>query len=177
MVVRALRTPLPIPSGIEVVIDGSVITAKTSKATLQYVVNAGISIIKEDNALKFAVTNPAANNNLIGTARALVSNMFLGLSEGFERKLVLMGVGYRAQVQGKKLALNLGLSHPVNYQIPDGITIEAPSQTELVIKGTDKRLVGQVAAEIRAFRPPEPYKGKGVRYADERIILKEGKKK
>ena len=114
---------------------------------------------------------------MAGTTRALIANMVVGVSQGFERKLELRGVGYRASTQGDKLNLTLGFSHPVNYQIPDGVTVETPSQTEVLVKGTDKQKVGQVAAEIRAFRPPEPYKGKGVRYADERVVIKEAKKK
>lgn len=175
---RVSNNPITIPSGIEIILDGKVITLKSSKATLKERIHHAVEIVKEDNMLRIKPRENIENADAIaGTTRVLLNNNIIGLTKGFEKKLVLMGVGYRAQVQGKKLNLALGFSHPVNYQIPDGINIETPSQTEITIKGINKNLVGQVAAEIRAFRPPEPYKGKGVRYVDEEIILKEGKKK
>ncbi len=175
---RVANNPITIPSGIEVILDGKVITLKSSKATLKERIHNAVEIVKEGNMLRIKPRGNIENADAIaGTTRVLLNNNIIGLTKGFEKKLVLMGVGYRAQVQGKKLNLALGFSHPVNYQIPDGINIDTPSQTEITIKGINKNLVGQVAAEIRAFRPPEPYKGKGVRYVDEEIILKEGKKK
>jgi large subunit ribosomal protein L6 len=137
----------------------------------------GIGLEQDGQTLTVTGSEDRKLNAMAGTTRALVSNMVTGVSQGFERKLELRGVGYRAQAQGKKLNLTLGFSHPVHYDVPEGITVETPSQTEVVVKGTDKQKVGQVAAEIRAFRPPEPYKGKGVRYADERVVIKEAKKK
>jgi large subunit ribosomal protein L6 len=137
-----------------------------------------VEIVQEDGSLQVAARKQDRQIvAMAGTTRALVANMVTGVSEGFERKLELRGVGYRAQSKGKTLNLTLGFSHPVDYPVPEGVTVETPSQTEVVVKGTDKQKVGQVAAEIRAFRPPEPYKGKGVRYADERVVLKEAKKK
>lgn len=177
MASRVANNPIPIPAGIEVSMDGKVITVK-GKATLTHQIHDAVTVTREENVLK--ITSVAKMENadaFAGTTRALINNMIVGLTTGFERKLTLIGVGYRAQVQGKKLALSLGFSHPVNYQLPEGITVETPSQTEIIIKGIDKQLVGQVAAEIRAFRPPEPYKGKGVRYVDEHVVRKEGKKK
>ncbi len=175
---RVANNPIEIPKGIEVNINGQEITVKGSKATLTYHVHDAVTVTKEENILKIVSLENVENADAFaGTTRALLNNMIIGLNHGFEKKLTLIGVGYRAQVQGKKLALSLGFSHPVNYPIPDGITIETPSQTEIVVKGIDKQKVGQVAAEIRAYRPPEPYKGKGVRYADEEVMRKEGKKK
>jgi large subunit ribosomal protein L6 len=141
-------------------------------------VNPEVSIDENDNLITFAARSGSKfSSAMSGTTRALVANMVFGVSQGFEKKLELVGVGYRAQSQGKKLNLTLGFSHPVSYEAPEGITIETPSQTEILIKGTDKQKVGQVAAEIRHFRPPEPYKGKGVRYAGEHVVMKEAKKK
>ena len=175
---RVANNPIEIPKGIEVNINGQEITVKGSKATLTHHIHDAVKVTKEENILKIAPLEKIENADAFaGTTRALLNNMVVGLNHGFEKKLTLIGVGYRAQVQGKKLSLALGFSHPVNYSIPDEITIETPSQTEIIIKGVDKQKVGQVAAEIRAYRPPEPYKGKGVRYADEEVIRKEGKKK
>jgi large subunit ribosomal protein L6 len=136
-----------------------------------------VEISREDNVLKFSPTSMDNSDALAGTTRALLNNMVTGVSEGFEKKLQLVGVGYRAQAQGNVLNLTLGFSHPVAFKVPEGITVETPSQTEVVVKGTDKQVVGQVAANIRAYRPPEPYKGKGIKYADEQIVRKEAKKK
>ncbi len=176
---RVAKKPISIPAGVEVSIEGQLVTVKGAKGQMQHQVNDFVSVEKNDsNELVVAVRS---NNKQAwaqaGTARAVVNNLVTGVSTGFERKLQLIGVGYRAQVQGKSLNLSLGFSHPVEYAVPEGITIEAPSQTEVVIKGMDKQKVGQVAAEIRAYRPPEPYKGKGVRYADEVVVRKEAKKK
>jgi large subunit ribosomal protein L6 len=174
---RIASNPVTIPSGVDVNIVGSMVTVKGSKGELSHDVHPLVKVEKEDNVLKTTVVNNSKfANALSGTTRALIQNIVTGVSEGFERKLTIVGVGYRAAVSGKVLKLTLGFSHPVEFQIPAGITIEAPSQTELIIKGFDKQQVGQVAANIRRFRPPEPYKGKGVRYSDERIIRKEAKK-
>jgi large subunit ribosomal protein L6 len=179
---RVANNPITIPAGIEVSMDGKAITIKSSKVGNRHAcslqIHPAVEVTKEDNMLRIKPRENIENADAFaGTIRALINNMIIGLEKGFEKKLTLIGVGYRVQVQGKKVNLALGFSHPINYQIPDGISIETPSQTEIVVKGVSKQLVGQVAADIRAFRPPEPYKGKGVRYADEEIILKEGKKK
>ncbi len=173
---RVAKNPVKLPKGVDANLQAQQLTLKSTKGQLQFDVHAGVEITIEGGEIKFAPRTPDADAQA-GTARAIINNMVHGLSQGFERKLTLVGVGYRAQVQGKVLNLTLGYSHPVNYDIPVGITIETPSQTEVIIKGSDRQLVGQVAAKIRGFRPPEPYKGKGVRYADEVIILKETKKK
>jgi large subunit ribosomal protein L6 len=174
---RIASNPVTIPSGVDVNIVGSLITIKGSKGELSHDIHPLVKVEQEDNVLKTTVNNNSKfANALSGTTRALIQNLVTGVSEGFERKLGIVGVGYRAAVSGKVLNLTLGFSHPVEFQIPEGITIETPSQTEIVIKGSDKQQVGQVAANIRAYRPPEPYKGKGVRYSDERIIRKEAKK-
>ncbi len=175
---RVAKQPVELPSGVEVKIDGQAILVKGAKGSMQHDVHGSVEVRQDDNVLTFAPKEEStAAVALAGTTRALVSNMVTGVSEGFEKKLQLVGVGYRAQAQGQKLNLTLGLSHPVDYPVPEGITIETPSQTEVVVKGVDKQRVGQVAAEIRAYRPPEPYKGKGVKYADEVIVRKEAKKK
>lgn len=175
---RIANKPVTIPKGVEITLTGRNLAVKGPKGRLELAVNDRVTVKSEDQVLKFAAGDEAPGAvALAGTARALANNMVVGVSSGFERKLELVGVGYRAQAQGKKLNLTLGLSHPVNYQIPDGITIETPSQTEIVVKGCDRQLVGEVAAKIRAYRPPEPYKGKGVRYSDERVVRKEAKKK
>jgi large subunit ribosomal protein L6 len=176
---RVAKSPVSVPKGVEVKLQAQEIAIKSSKGQLEHQVHRDVEVsLSEDNVLTFA---PRSNSRqaiaLAGTTRALVNNMVEGLSKGFERKLNLFGVGYRAQVQGESLNLTLGFSHPVEFSIPEGITIECPSQTEVVVKGIDKQLVGQVAANIRRYRPPEPYKGKGVRYSDEIISLKETKKK
>lgn len=175
---RVAKNPITIPGGVEVTIKNQNVSVKGPKGTLAREINDLVAIKQEDNVLTFA---PAAEAPgawaQAGTARALLNNMVTGVTQGFEKKLQLVGVGYRAQAQGKTLNLTLGFSHPVNFAVPEGITIETPSQTEILVKGTDKQAVGQVAANIRGYRPPEPYKGKGVRYADERIVLKEAKKK
>ena len=170
--------PVTLPKGVEIKLDGQELTVKGSKGTLSHTVHELVSVTVEDGVARVV---PASESQqawaLAGTTRALLANMVTGVSEGFERKLELVGVGYRAQAQGKTLNLTLGFSHPVAYQLPEGITAETPTQTEVVIRGIDKQLVGQVAANVRGFRPPEPYKGKGVRYAGEQILRKEAKKK
>ncbi len=174
---RIAKNPITIPSGVEVTINGKDVTVKGKKGQLKHSVHQMVSIKQEDGKLSFDVRNNSkAANALSGTTRALLQNLVKGVSEGYERKLEIVGVGYRAQAQGKKLNLTLGFSHPVDFPVPEGITIETPSQTEIVIKGIDKQLVGQVAANIRDYRLPEPYKGKGVKYSDEKIIRKEAKK-
>lgn len=175
---RVAKKPIELPKGVEVDVNGRELSIKGPKGAFKYELHETVEIAKADNVLTFAPKDgDAAHFAMAGTMRAVVNNMVKGVSEGFERKLELVGVGYRAQAQGKKLNLTLGYSHPIEYSVPEGITIETPSQTEIVVKGADRQLVGQVAAEIRSFRPPEPYKGKGVKYADEQIIRKEAKKK
>jgi large subunit ribosomal protein L6 len=173
---RILRSPLELPSGVEVKLTDSNVQVKGSKGELTLALPANVTVRQDDKQL---VVEPSEDDQLplAGTIRALLGNMVQGVTSGYEKSLELRGVGYRAQMKGKELNLTLGFSHPVDYPVPDGITIETPSNTEVVIKGADKQKVGQVAAEIRAFRPPEPYKGKGVRYKDERVIMKEAKKK
>ncbi|MCH9694452.1 MAG: 50S ribosomal protein L6 [Gammaproteobacteria bacterium] len=175
---RIAKVPVELPKGVEFKQDGNRITLKGGKGELSMELNSEVTLSQEEGEIKLAPRSGSRFSSAItGTMRSLIANMAQGVSEGFERKLELVGVGYRAQAQGSKLNLSLGFSHPVVYAAPDGISIETPSQTEVVIKGADKQKVGQVAAEIRRFRPPEPYKGKGVRYADERVVLKEAKKK
>jgi len=175
---RIAKEPIELPKGVEFKQDGNVVTLKGGKGELSVELNSEVELTQDDNLLKFMPRSGSRFASAIsGTMRSIVANMAHGVSTGFERKLELVGVGYRAQAQGKKLNLTLGFSHPVEYVVPAGIDIETPSQTEIVIRGADKQQVGQVSAEIRRFRPPEPYKGKGVRYADERVVLKEAKKK
>ena len=175
---RIAKAPVELPQGIEFKQEGTVVTIKGSKGSLSLDLNTEVQLTQEDGQLQLAPRSGSRFAMAVtGTTRALLANMVHGVTEGFERKLELVGVGYRAQAQGNTLNLTLGFSHPVVYEVPEGISIETPSQTEVVIRGTDKQRVGQVAAEIRRFRPPEPYKGKGVRYSDERVMLKEAKKK
>jgi len=175
---RVANSPVSIPSGVEISIASGAINVKGAKGALSHIISDAVEVKQEDATLTFGAKDGHANSNaLAGTTRALINNMVTGVSQGFEKKLQLVGVGYRAQAQGKVLNLSLGFSHPVEFAVPEGITIETPSQTEVVVKGVDKQQVGQVAANIRSIRPPEPYKGKGVRYADEQIVRKEAKKK
>ncbi len=175
---RVAKKPIELPKGVEFRDNDGEITVKGPKGTLSLQLHPQVGIEQDEQSLQIAARSAAKNVvAMAGTTRALIANMATGVSEGFECKLQLVGVGYRAQVQGNNLNLTLGFSHPVNYPVPEGISIETPSQTEIVIKGIDKQRVGQVAAEIRQYRPPEPYKGKGVRYADERVVIKEAKKK
>lgn len=175
---RVANNPIEVPSGIEVTLNGQAVKVKGPKGELNLVGHDLVEISQQDQTLTFAARNSEKSADaLAGTTRALINNMVTGVSQGFEKKLTLVGVGYRAQAQGNKLNLSLGFSHPVEFQVPEGIKVETPSQTEVVVSGVDKQQVGQVAAEIRAYRPPEPYKGKGVRYADEQVLRKEAKKK
>lgn len=175
---RVAKTPVELPKGVEFKQEGNVVTLKGGKGSLSLELNNEVTLSHEDNQLQVAPRSGSRFSTAIaGTMRSLLANMAQGVSEGFERKLELVGVGYRAQAQGNKLNLTLGFSHPVVHDVPEGVSVETPSQTEIVIRGADKQKVGQVAAEIRGYRPPEPYKGKGVRYADERVVLKEAKKK
>ena len=174
---RIAKAPIAVPAGVEVTLNGQEIKVKGKGGELTRVVNDAVEVALNDNVITTAPRDVANAWAQAGTARALINNMIQGVNEGFEKKLQLVGVGYRAAVKGKVLDLTLGFSHPVNFDIPAGITIEAPSQTELVVKGADKQLVGQTAANIRSYREPEPYKGKGVRYADEHVRRKEAKKK
>ena len=170
--------PVSIPSGVTVNVNGQSLEVKGAKGALSHDVHATVEIKPGEDGMSFAPRDETKQAfALVGTTRALLNSMIKGVSEGFEKKLELVGVGYRAQAQGKALNLTLGFSHPVSYEVPEGITIETPSQTEIMVKGINKQQVGQVAAEIRAYRPPEPYKGKGVRYSDERVVRKEAKKK
>ena len=175
---RIAKNPVAIPSGVEVKLAAGKLSIKGPKGALEQSIHPLVAVTQEGALLKFERTNDSGLARAIsGTTRALVNNMVAGVSKGFEKKLTIIGVGYRAAVAGKKLNLTLGYSHPIVYDIPAGITIEAPDQTNLVVRGADKQLVGQVAAEIRDYRSPEPYKGKGVRYVDEVIVKKEAKKK
>jgi large subunit ribosomal protein L6 len=175
---RIAKNPVVLPKGVEVTFAAEQLSIKGPLGTLTQKLNEGVKIEKDGEMLVFAAVGDSDQANaLSGTFRALVANMVTGVTKGFEKKLTLVGVGYRAQAQGDKINLSLGFSHPVVHQVPKGVKIETPSQTEIVIKGPDKQLVGQVAADVRAYRSPEPYKGKGVRYADEVVILKETKKK
>lgn len=175
---RIGKNPVNIPAGVDASISGAEITVKGSLGSLSQAANKLVNVKRDGDTLVFEAANDSkAANAMSGTMRALVANMVTGVSSGFEKKLTLIGVGYRAQAQGDKLNLSLGFSHPVVHQMPKGVKVETPQQTEVVIKGVDKQLVGQVAAEVRAYRPPEPYKGKGVRYVDEHVVRKETKKK
>jgi len=174
---RVAKNPVIIPLGVEVNLQGSLLTIKGVKGILSLQIHKEVHIKHEDNQLLFSLIDSSNFIAIAGTMRALVNNMVIGVSQGFERKLLLSGVGYRAQAKGNVLSLALGFSHPIEYKMPDGVSVETPSQTDIVIKGIDKQLVGQVASEIRDFRRPEPYKGKGVRYADEVVRRKEAKKK
>lgn len=173
---RIANNPIALPDKVDVALNAEQITVKGPLGTLTQPMNGGVSVEKDGNKLVFKMLNPESHA-MAGTMRALVANMVKGVSQGFERKLTLVGVGFRAQLAGDALNLSLGFSHPVIHKLPAGIKAELPQQTEIIIKGADKQKVGQVAADIRAYRPPEPYKGKGVRYADERVVLKETKKK
>lgn len=175
---RVAKNPVALPKGVEVTIEPQKISIKGAKGALSMAVDASVAINNENGELSFAATNRSQQAKAIaGTTRALVANMVKGVTSGFEKKLELVGVGYKAQAQGKTLNLSLGFSHPVAYELPDGVTAETPTQTEILIKGIDKQKVGQVAAEVRAIRSPEPYKGKGVRYSGEQVRIKEAKKK
>ena len=174
---RVAKQPIEMPKGVEFKSDGRTVSIKGGKGTLSMDLYPGIELKQDDQTV--AVEPTSDERRLVamaGTTRALIANMVKGVPDGFEKRLELRGVGYRAQSKGKVVGLTLGFSHPIDYAVPEGVTVETPSATEIVVTGADKQQVGQVAAEIRAFRPPEPYKGKGVRYTDERVIMKEAKK-
>lgn len=175
---RIAKYPIPVPSGVEVQLGAELISVKGPKGQLTMVPNPLVKIDRDGDELKVAVQSEGQSAvAMAGTMRALVNNMVTGVTNGFEKKLSIVGVGYRAQAQGRKLNLTLGFSHPVVYEVPEGVDVETPTQTEILIKGADKQKVGQVAAEIRSYRPPEPYKGKGVRYSDENVVRKQARKK
>jgi large subunit ribosomal protein L6 len=175
---RVAKKPVDLPQGVSATIGTDVVTVKGAKGTLTLSIKSGIKVVQKDKHLEVEADNSAEGLNAIaGSTRAHLANMVTGVTKGYEKKLELVGVGYRAAVQAKSLTLTLGYSHLINYAIPDGVTIETPSQTEIIVKGIDRQRVGQTAAEIRDFRSPEPYKGKGVKYSDEKISLKEAKKK
>ncbi len=175
---RIAKQPVELPSGVEVNISGREISVKGPKGSLSITLHERVDVKNENNVLTFAPRDNAKSSMAVaGTMRSVVSNIVTGVSVGYEKKLLLVGVGYRVQLQGKKLSLALGFSHPVIYEVPEGVEIESASATEITVRGCDKQQVGQVSAEIRAFRPPEPYKGKGIKYADEHVIRKEAKKK
>ena len=174
---RIAKAPVDLPKGVTATVSPETVTIKGAKGSLSVPLKRGVSVVQAESKLEVKYTDPGLSRTQAGATRAHLANMVVGVTKGYEKKLELVGVGFRAAVQGKSLNLTLGFSHPVNFPIPEGITIETPSQTEIVIKGIDLQKVGQTAAEIREFRPPEPYKGKGVRYSGEQITLKEGKKK
>jgi len=175
---RIANAPVKLPDGVEVTLDGQLIKVKGSKGELEWNIHESVAVNQEEASLKVSANDDSKQAAaLAGTTRALVNNMVTGVTEGFEKKLTIIGVGYRAQAQGQKLNLTLGFSHPVIYQVPEGVKVETPSNTEITVTGIDKQKVGQVAAEIRAYRKPEPYKGKGVRYVDEYVLRKQAKKK
>jgi len=175
---RVAKMPVDLPQGVSATIGADAVTVKGAKGSLTLAIKSGIKVVQQDKHLEVQSESAAEGLNAVaGATRAHLANMVTGVTKGYEKKLELVGVGYRAAVQAKSLTLTLGYSHLINYAIPDGITIEAPSQTEIIVKGIDRQRVGQTAAEIRGFRPPEPYKGKGVKYAGEKIFRKEGKTK
>jgi len=175
---RIAKKPIEVPNGVEFSVNGREVSAKGPKGNLTVTLHDAVELKQEDNVVTLSPRDGRQSSLAVtGTMRSVVSNIVEGVSNGFEKKMQLVGVGYRAQAQGKQLNLSLGLSHPVNYQVPEGIEIETPAATEIVVRGCDKQKVGQVCAEIRAYRPPEPYKGKGIKYADEQIVRKEAKKK
>ena len=175
---RIAKYPVPVPDKVQVTVDKGEVTVKGPLGTLKQAIGREVVVKLEGNQVTFAAADESqAANAMSGTLRATVANMVHGVKDGFQKKLTLVGVGYRAQAQGSKLNLSLGFSHPIVYALPEGVKAETPTQTEIVIKGVDRQRVGQVAAEVRAYKPPEPYKGKGVRYADERVVIKETKKK
>ncbi len=175
---RIAKAPITVPSGVDININGQTVNVKGSKGNIALDVHHSVAVKLDDGVISVCPSDEKSTDwAMSGTMRSLLSNSVTGVTDGFEKKLELVGVGYRAQAQGQKLNLTLGFSHPVVHELPAGIKVETPSQTEIVVSGIDKQKVGQVAAEIRAYRPPEPYKGKGVKYADERIVRKEAKKK
>lgn len=173
---RVAKKPIPVPKGVDVEVDGQKVHCKGPQGSMHLQLHHSVAVDNGDAELNVSARHEKAQA-MAGTMRALLNNCVIGVSEGFTRKLELRGVGYRAQAQGSTLNLSLGFSHPVHYELPEGVAVETPSQTEIVLRGIDKQKVGQAAANIRAFRPPEPYKGKGVRYSNERVVMKEAKKK
>ena len=173
---RVAKNPINVPSGVEVKLDDAVVSVTGPKGQLALELHPSVGVKQSDNVLQVSAANDAAQA-MAGTFRSLIDNMIIGVSDGFEKKLEIIGVGYRANAQGSKLNLSLGFSHPVVYNLPDGVSVETPVQTQIVVTGADKQQVGQAAAEIRAFRPPEPYKGKGIRYVGEHVVRKQAKKK
>lgn len=175
---RIAKNPVVVPSGVEISLTDGMVSVKGPMGVLSQALTSHVKVSLNEGKLQVAAANDSRQAHAMsGTTRALLANMVHGVSKGFEKKLTLVGVGYRAQAQGNKLSLNLGFSHPVEHVMPEGVKVETPSQTEILIKGADKQRVGQVAADVRAYRSPEPYKGKGIRYADETVVLKETKKK
>jgi large subunit ribosomal protein L6 len=174
---RVAKKPVDLPQGVSATIGADAVTVKGAKGSLTLAIKHGIKVVQQDKHLEVAADVGEGLNAIAGATRAHLANMVTGVTKGYEKKLELVGVGYRAAVQAKSLTLTLGYSHLINYAIPEGVTIETPTQTEIIVKGIDRQRVGQTAAEIRGFRPPEPYKGKGVKYSDEKISLKEAKKK
>jgi len=174
---RVAKMPVNIPAGVQITSANGTVTVKGAKTSLNFTLPESVAVEIKGDSLSVTEASVKTNAMQSGTVRALINNMVVGVTTGYQRKLNLVGVGYRASSQGKKVNLALGFSHPIEYPIPEGITVETPTQTEILIKGADKKMVGQVAADIRGFRPPEPYKGKGVRYSDEKVELKEAKKK
>jgi large subunit ribosomal protein L6 len=177
---RIAKMPVDLPKGVNATIAADAVTVKGAKGALTLQLNRGVTVVQKEQTLEVTVADGKSTNERVaaaGSTRANLANMVEGVTKGFERRLELVGVGYRAALQGRNLNLTLGFSHPVSYPVPEGISIETPTQTEILIKGVDRQKVGQVAAEIRGYRPPEPYKGKGVRYSGEKIVMKEGKKK
>ena len=174
---RVAKKPVDLPQGVTVTIAADLVTVKGAKGSLTLALKHGITVVQQDKHLDVAAGPGEGLNAIAGSTRAHLANMVTGVTKGYEKKLELVGVGYRAAVQAKNLTLTLGYSHLINYAIPEGVTIETPTQTEILVKGIDRQRIGQTAAEIRRFRPPEPYKGKGVKYSDEKISLKEAKKK
>jgi large subunit ribosomal protein L6 len=176
---RVAKAPISLPSGVDVAVSGQEVAVKGGKGDLSLTVHDDVTVSREDGVLKVAPRDAEDFDAwaMAGTMRAILNNMVVGVSNGWQKKLELVGVGYRAQAKGKVLNLSLGFSHPIDYPVPEGISVETPSPTEVLVSGADKQRVGQVAAEIRSFRPPEPYKGKGVRYSDEQVVRKEAKKK
>ena len=175
---RIAKYPVAVPDKVQVTVDNGEVTVKGPLGTLKQTVGSQVVVKLENNQLTFVAADESqASNAMSGTLRATVANMVHGVKDGFQKKLTLVGVGYRAQAQGAKLNLSLGFSHPIVYALPEGVKAETPTQTEILIKGVDRQKVGQVAAEVRAYKPPEPYKGKGVRYSDEKVVIKETKKK
>ncbi len=175
---RVAKSPVVVPAGVEIKLDGSSVTVKGGLGTLSVNVHSKVLVEQADGQVTFAVRDADQQSwALAGTTRALVNNMVTGVTKGFEKKLELVGVGYRAKASGQSLNLTLGYSHPIDYVLPEGVTVTTPTQTEIILRGADKQVIGQAAAKIRGFRPPEPYKGKGIRYSDEHVLRKEAKKK